>query len=310
MVRFAVSVFVVFALLSTQSAFARILPINKLSRFDQVNRTHNIDEREFRLLAKRVYSEFRTVVRHHGGELQLVLEWANPEVNAFADRKGDNWQILLAGGLARRPELTRDGFTLVVCHELGHHLAGYPFVYGDWGASEGESDYWATQVCARRLWSGDYDINASFRNKVPEETRFSCNMLWTTQSRRDLCYRVSAAGISLATLLARLGGKADPSMRGRDREKVDTTDVSHPNSQCRLDTLLAGALCNAHFDLGEIPGLDTRRGIGSNSQEAELRALGVSCSQEKRYDPRYSIRYGARPLCWFAPVTSEGAGKR
>ena len=42
----------------------------------------------------------------------------------MAIRAGWSLFIELNGGLARRPEVSSDGFTMVICHELGHFLAG------------------------------------------------------------------------------------------------------------------------------------------------------------------------------------------
>ena len=50
----------------------------------------------------------------------------------------NKWVVAMFGGLARRPEVTKDAFQFVVCHEVGHHLAGWPFAY-DWASNEGQS---------------------------------------------------------------------------------------------------------------------------------------------------------------------------
>ena len=63
--------------------------------------------------------------------------------------------------------MTPDGFALVLCHELGHHLAGNPRVQA-WAANEGQSDYFSTQSCARELWSGETAENAKAALTVPK----------------------------------------------------------------------------------------------------------------------------------------------
>ena len=75
------------------------------------------------------------------------------------------YKVIMFGGLARRPEITADGFLLVVCHELGHHLAGYPFI-DDWAANEGQADYFATQSCTKNIWQNDNETNSTFRVRV------------------------------------------------------------------------------------------------------------------------------------------------
>jgi hypothetical protein len=61
--------------------------------------------------------------------------------------------------------------TLIICHELGHHVGGFPFVSGTpfggyWAATEGQSDYYSTQVCARTMWDKETAINAGFTERV------------------------------------------------------------------------------------------------------------------------------------------------
>lgn len=284
---------------------ATILPLNDLHRHDRVRRTKHIDEQKFLEIGERIGAHFAPIVSKHGGVLKMEMDWEDHTVNAYAKREeGSNeWIVHMFGGLARREEVTPDAFTMVVCHELGHHLAGYPFKEGRWAASEGQSDYYASQVCARELWKNEHEENERARREVSKEVAFACNMNWRKREDRDLCYRVSNAGIALATLLSRINNRpVDPAMTSRDKSAVDFTFENHPDAQCRLDTYLSGALCNRPFDIEIIPGLPRGREEGRNTASAERHAMRFSCRQEKDLDPRRSIRYGARPLCWFKPL--------
>lgn len=313
--KYLLSVTIAASFLSAPS-YATIFPLNNLNREDQPNRITAMTPEKFRALALRVSQLFSPVVSQHGGVLQFRLRWVDATVNAFAAREGaingkPIWLVTMFGGLARRPEVTEDGFTLVMCHELGHHLAGYPFKSDDsspsgarWAATEGESDYFASQVCAKKLWEREPAVNAQLAVAASDEVKFACR--WnhpgsTPQAiaEQNLCYRVVNAGMSLATLLARLNDYIDPAMRGRNKTAVDETYEAHPEAQCRLDTYVAGALCKTPFDLRVIPGLID--GLPTNTPQAESMAMRYSCRQEARYDPRYAARYGARPLCWFKP---------
>jgi Zn-dependent protease with chaperone function len=51
------------------------------------------------------------------------------------------------GGLARDPLVTKDGFSAVICHEIGHHIAGAPRKGFSWASNEGQADYFATTKC-------------------------------------------------------------------------------------------------------------------------------------------------------------------
>jgi hypothetical protein len=200
------------------------------------------------------------------------------------------------GGLARRSEVTPDGFALVVCHELGHHLAGFPFrgsFLATWAANEGQSDYFATQACARKMWKADIAKNAEYREKVGGYERDRCDAAWTSEADRDLCYRVANAGLSLGSLLAALKKDGEPRFETPDEKKVASTFHGHPAAQCRLDTYLAGAACPVAFLDDIIPGRGQAGGQGSRA--AEETAYRYSCSGASAF------AVAARPSCWFAP---------
>lgn len=206
--------------------------------------------------------------------------------------------VRISGGLARRPELTQDGFTLIVCHELGHHLGGFAFsppdpLIGVWAATEGQSDYFATQVCARKLWAQDFSINAEFRKTAKPIVLSLCNQVWSGANDQDLCYRVLTASESVITTMAALMGKPVPQMDTPDTSVVSQTESKHPAIQCRLDTSVQGALCLARHDERVIPG--RKIPSGEFSLEAEQAAVANSCMASSGYSQ------GLRPKCWFKP---------
>src|SRR6478609_9034269 len=97
----------------------------------------------------------RNVLRTRGSEVRIL---------PGAPIKSTTYRVHMYGGLARRPEVTPDGFTLVVCHEVGHHFGGYPFVRDAyWAANDGQADYFSTLACARRLWQNQPADNALAR---------------------------------------------------------------------------------------------------------------------------------------------------
>ena len=107
---------------------ASFLPPNDLHLEDDLHtKDANMTEAEFNQIVDQVGAFYGPVVAHHGAQLTMLKNWQATMVNAYANQEGNNWVVAMFGGLARRPEITPDGFALVVCHELGHHLAGYPF---------------------------------------------------------------------------------------------------------------------------------------------------------------------------------------
>lgn len=261
-------------------------------------RDANMTKAEFDGAIEKARQFYEPIVRSHGGRLVINGRWTDDTLNANASQFFGTWNINMYGGLARHPDMTLDGFALVLCHELGHHLAGFTFrkgggFGGTWAANEGQSDYFATQSCARELWASETAENAKYRGKVVPTVERACNEMWATVEEQDLCYRINAGGRSLANVLSAL--KEDPvkpEFETPDSNKVNKVDDSHPEAQCRLDTYYAGSLCKAEFDVNLIPGKKMSDQFG---QAAEMEAAGESCMEISNYTE------GLRPRCWFRP---------
>ncbi len=281
--------------LFTLKGYSSILPENNLHLEDNLKTINAVTEQEFNDIIDEVAEVYSPIVALHGGKLNMIKDWKTATVNAYASQRGSTWDVKMFGGLARRKEVTKDGFALVVCHELGHHLAGFPFYAGgDWAASEGQSDYYATQVCARRVWSRTPEENATYREIVPQIVKDECDKVWHSERSQNLCYRISFASMSLGSLLAVLGWDDAPSFETPDDYEISQTNTAHPQAQCRLDTYFQGSLCNQGYDPTVIPARN--HSDGQESIGAELIAALYSCSGFEGHHPRQT-----RPKCWFKP---------
>jgi hypothetical protein len=291
---------------SANLASASPLPLNNLNYQDNPRVLYNISPQLFKKLIDQVVIAFSPIVRMHGAELKANYLWNDSTVNAYANRNGNVWYINMFGGLARRKEITPDGFSMVICHELGHHLAGYPFKGGPneyanpWAAAEGQSDYFATQTCAHVIWGNDFAENAKHRYTVDPIAKQMCDRNWSYQTQRDLCYRTADAGQSLANLLNVLEDANRPVryQNAKSTLLVAYTDTSHPAAQCRLETYLNGAICRRPLDIRVIPGSGPHFSGGSPLEE-EKEAANYSCGE------RGSAYDGSRPRCWFKPLLAN-----
>ena len=255
----------------------RFMPENQLSELDTVAPL-NITEDEFEAVLSGVEAFYAPLVKTlYDADLSVTRDWQDSTVNAYATQSGSNWEIHMFGGLARRPEITPDGFALVACHEMGHHLGGFPYVQS-WAANEGQSDYFSTLSCARQLWKDETLKNEAAAIQIAAYPKKLCDASWKSQEDKALCYRIVQAGKSLADLLSGSSAKYEtPS-----RSVVSVTNNAHPAGQCRLDTYLAGAICHAEFDKDSIP-------------KTERTSAKVSCLQSHK-------EAGFRPRCWFKPT--------
>ena len=278
------------------------MPQNDLSQQDNLLAPTGITQDQFNAVIAAAKTVYDPIVSKLGGQLVINALWTNDTVNANASRSGTTWTVNMYGGLARRAEVTTDGFGVVLCHEIGHHVGGYFFYSGtDWAAAEGQSDWYATQACARRLWAADTAKNAEFRNTAPQVLKDKCDNEWATTEQQDLCYRVGMAGKSAADLLGALQGTT-VSFTTPDTTVVTRTNTAHPAAQCRLDTYLTGALCTVQADLNTIPGLNAAG--GRNSAEAERDAARTRCLPASAAAGTPGYNGQNVPTCWFKPQVS------
>ncbi|MBM3383225.1 MAG: hypothetical protein FJY29_12440 [Betaproteobacteria bacterium] len=271
-------------------------PPNKLHLRPSPLEKSNISARQFAEIIARAEKIYTPIVKGHGAKLKINRLWKDDTVNATAVQTDDLWEVNMYGGLARRPEVTPDGFAMVLCHELGHHLGGYVMARDadmGWASNEGQSDYFATESCAKEIWRADLNENAKHRETVLPFAKSLCDTNHAQQPERDLCYRTSNAGLSLASLLAALRSSETPKFETPSKKVVTQTNDEHPEAQCRLDTYVAGALCTVPFNPSVIPGKGLAQ--GGSSLEAERAAGETSCLA------RDGWVNAQRPRCWFKP---------
>ncbi|MFL5814200.1 MAG: hypothetical protein ACJ763_11535 [Bdellovibrionia bacterium] len=281
-----------------QGASAMTMPMNHLEIQDNPRALYNISPVMFRQIIDQVVTAFSPIVRFHGGELKANYFWDNRLVNASATREGNVWMLNMYGGLARRREITPDAFSLVVCHELGHHLGGFPFVSaGLWAADEGQADYFAAHTCAPVIWGRDFQGNAIHRYTVDPVAKLYCDRSTLHQTERDLCYRIADAAQSLSNLLNTIEDARRPVAYKNANNAIHTwaTYHGHPKAQCRLETFLNGAICGRKSDLRVIPAYDMNI-VGGSLLEEEKEAARYSCAE------RGAVYDGARPRCWFQQI--------
>jgi hypothetical protein len=255
----------------------------RISKFDKD--TNGMTQEKFLSIIKRVSDVYAPIVESKGATLDMINNWDDETVNAYAHRDGNVWHVSMFGGLARHPLTTDDGFMLVVCHETGHHLGGAPR-YGsntDWAANEGQADYWGALKCMKRVLEKDDNVSVVAGMKIDEEATKQCQMVYKNADEVALCQRISMAGKSLGQLLGDLGGNSKVNFNTPDKSVVRRTNDAHPAAQCRLDTYFNGSLCDKAF---------------SEDTSTTSPIPGV-CIKKDGY------KVGPRPLCWYKPTSAE-----
>lgn len=248
-------------------------------------RNNAMDEAEFNRVLDRIESIYTPIFQSDFDRvLDVQRKWSNGTVNAYAKQEGRKWIISMFGGLARHPLASSDGFALVACHEIGHHIGGAPkrtmFWIPTWASNEGQSDYWGVQKCLRKYFAEDDNVAYMADKDVDPFVTNSCKKSFSDEEDIAICERASLAGLSLARVLGSLRSKGKlPNFNTPDNSKVRRTNSKHPAAQCRLDTYFQSALCDRGHD-EPITNANHTTGFCS-------RKLGD--------------KIGLRPLCWYKP---------
>jgi len=256
-----------------------------------------LSETQFNAVIDKVVNVYNPIISNTGAKLSVDRNWSDGTVNAYASQTGKNWKVAMFGGLARHSTITEDGFALVVCHEIGHHIGGAPKKGGSpagggwwggqsgtsvssWATNEGQADYFATLKCLRKVFLNDDNSRVISTMTIPSKLSSECSAA-TKGDKEDtaLCVRTSMAGMSVSNLFAVLGKLGDPKFETPDSKVTSSTDDNHPKAQCRLDTYFQGSLCD----------------VGMNEDVSATDEVKGTCH------PSLGHSMGTRPLCWFKP---------
>jgi hypothetical protein len=284
-----------------------------MSAFNVDGDPTGITEEEFMTVLDEVETVYTPVFEALGKTFQVNKLWTNDQVNASAQQSGNNWIINMYGGLARHEHATVDAFRAVACHEIGHHLGGAPKKsgwFGAWASNEGQSDYFATYKCMKKLilegQAGGLEIaSPDLSIYEPEEVAIveaACSERFTApvedeenengevgeedgevvaETAYTACVRASLSGLSLGRLLGSLrDAERVISLNTPDLTEATKTNDNHPDAQCRADTYFAGSLCNLDF----------------NSELSNTDANIGTCNRLEGFE------YGLRSKCWFKPA--------
>lgn len=260
------------------------IPKNNLLIPESMNFS-GITKEEFMDVLDKVEKVYAPIIEEHGATLDVVRSWDDDTVNAQAWQTGKTWHIEMFGGLARHEETTVDGMALVACHELGHHVGGMP--RQTWASNEGQSDYYGSLKCLRKVWAKDDNQAIVAKLEIPKTVSDKCSSEHKNANDAAICMRGSLAGMALGRLLGSLGGQKMPKFETPDSKIVKKTNHAHPRAQCRLDTYFAGSVCKVEHT------------VDVSNTDAEV---GV-CSR------KFGETAGVRPLCWFFDPAADANRK-
>jgi len=257
------------------------MPENDMSIPVGAKMANNMTEERFNEIIDKVEAVYAPIIKKdRRARLKVNRKWSDDTVNASAQQFWKLWIVNMFGGLARHPAVTDDGFALVVCHELGHHLGGAPKNGGvmGWASNEGQSDYFASLKCFRKVFGDDDNVNIVNNMDIDSTAKTLCESEWGNAEDQALCVRAAMAGKSLSTLLAG-GTRGSVNFDTPDDSVVERTNNRHPAGQCRLDTYFQGSLCDQPH----------------TADVSKRDATVATCNRSTNH------KIGIRPLCWYKP---------
>lgn len=255
-------VFSIIAMLLFSSISHAGLPLNDAAAAPPTQTWH-IQEKDFWDLTSFIFEIYKPIfaaVRTQDGEtVSWWIEGNWQEKSATISSTKDKvpphnwnkWITKVNGGIARHPFMTKDAFMLALCHEIGHLLAGAPLKDYTTFAAEGQADYYATHVCARKVFG---KIEKKRKTKRLGAKIDQCDKYFDSTYDINVCYRTLQAAQSLAEYIKVLARELrDTDVASSDLFAAKITEQLHSSSQCRLDTFVAGHYCDKLWDDKRIP---------------------------------------------------------
>lgn len=244
----------------------------------------NKTEEKFKRITNRVAALYSGTIRERDVEFEIIQDWKSDVVNAYAQKLPGKWRLTFLGGLYREAPVTDDALALTACHEMGHLIGGAPYINGSEGqlTIEGQSDFWGSAVCLKRYFQ-EFPETVYLEEGLP---KYSCDIqYYGDEKAQNNCYRSYLAGKAMAAMLAGPQGEK-PELDSPDYKRLSYTDQRHPKAQCRLDTYIAGSMC----DLGE-----TNFDFDDKTAKSKL-TTDFLCNERTATS---DVKVEKRPKCWF-----------
>ena len=192
-----------------------------------------------------VTNEFITKVWvHHmqGENLNLIakFDWDNPYMMAGSTVQNGNFTIIFSGAFVRLPQMNHLGIAFILCHELAHLKGGEPRIVADnlslWASAEGQSDYWAASVCMPEF----IQKSSALFQQIPVSD--DSVRLCKNHHNSELCAQIITSGETFLKATAAWVNAKPISFVDWDHSEIAQVNRSYPTPQCRLQTVIHGAL--------------------------------------------------------------------
>ncbi len=192
---------------------------------------------------------FQNLLRMRQQPLPVIpaADWEKPYFTAYTVENDNVITIGFWGGMARIPGMNDEAVALITCHEVGHVIGGEPrFKLPLYKilSSEGQADYYATAVCLKEYFAKDPDTLKTLGELHDPRIRALCEKTYEDPLQKAICLRSLRGAQGMLEVLLYMKPEEGPvSFDQMAQHKTgETLYDQYPTNQCRLDTLIAGAL--------------------------------------------------------------------
>ncbi len=201
-----------------------------------------VTETQFNDALKEITSHYENKYSNIVNKFNIIKNWKSDHPNLSVTLNNNEYSLIANGGYARLKGLDIEGFKIALCHEMGHFFAGAPRVQptGKY-SSEGQSDYYAASCFMELIQNKD--------NKAFLENKVLTPFIIEQCSEKKGNEKYSCERTLLAISKDMEGLRHIPNNNEVfSMEMIDDTIAKHtnfndyPNYQCRINTLVAGAL--------------------------------------------------------------------
>ena len=225
--------FSVYSILGCRLAHAKVYPPCPTDRPDlfcispDMAPGSQIDVAQFYQIPVQIIQLFQTELSLQPYPITLNAEWDSPYFGAGVSLFENQFRLMILGGISRIQGLTPDAYAAIVCHELGHILAGAPYqtiAHAEWSSAEGQSDFFAANVCLPRYFKSQ--VSSPDANQNSKST-----------SQTAINARVELAGVDTMNMLYTVLREGPQPVRFKaDTTKAPATLINnYPTLQCRYE---------------------------------------------------------------------------
>lgn len=198
------------------------------------------EDQYYKVLGTFMVEYFQLVKNKTGQDFIVNFEWQNNYFGAFAKNESEKkrYSISLWGGMSRAEGMTEEVAYFILCHELGHIMAGDPkqtIPGSDWASSEGQSDFFAAKRCLPHLMK-----------KIPLKKRFSSERVKKICAGNNECETIASIGREFVAFAQKWSYQNYNEVNLSAAPSEVVTEMlrnRYPSDQCRLESVIRGASC-------------------------------------------------------------------